>query len=155
MHRHAGPSIERSLPSVVEGELSAINWLISADDGVQSECVILFQSGCCLGGEGSALRVQIFARSTRRAEPQGHDTVYLTFTRAEQPRSRLGRACAGIILRRCPICVHDSVVGHGRRRKQAHDEHQIGSGFAAAFGIYAARHSRSCRHPRRPIAITA
>ena len=27
------------------------------------------------------------------------------------------------ILRRCPICVEDSIVGHGRRRKQAHDEH--------------------------------
>ena len=28
-----------------------------------------------------------------------------------------------IILRRCPICEQDSIVGHGRRRKQAHDEH--------------------------------
>jgi hypothetical protein len=27
------------------------------------------------------------------------------------------------MLRRCPICVQDSIVGHGRRRKQAHDEH--------------------------------
>jgi hypothetical protein len=26
------------------------------------------------------------------------------------------------ILRRCPICRQDSIVGHGRRRKQAHDE---------------------------------
>ena len=28
-----------------------------------------------------------------------------------------------IILRRCPVCEQDSIVGHGRRRKQAHDEH--------------------------------
>jgi len=28
-----------------------------------------------------------------------------------------------VILRRCPVCVQDSIVGHGRRRKQAHDEH--------------------------------
>jgi hypothetical protein len=27
------------------------------------------------------------------------------------------------ILRRCPLCKQDSIVGHGRRRKQAHDEH--------------------------------
>jgi hypothetical protein len=27
------------------------------------------------------------------------------------------------ILRRCPVCLQDSVVGHGRRRKQAHDEY--------------------------------
>jgi hypothetical protein len=26
------------------------------------------------------------------------------------------------ILRRCPICSEDSIIGHGRRRKQAHDE---------------------------------
>jgi len=28
-----------------------------------------------------------------------------------------------IIVRRCPVCERDSIVGHGRRRKQAHDEH--------------------------------
>jgi hypothetical protein len=27
------------------------------------------------------------------------------------------------MLRRCPVCERDSIVGHGRRRKQAHDEH--------------------------------
>ena len=32
-------------------------------------------------------------------------------------------ASAKIILRRCPICSQDSIIGHGRRRKQAHDEH--------------------------------
>jgi hypothetical protein len=31
--------------------------------------------------------------------------------------------CDTIILRRCPVCKRDSIVGHGRRRKQAHDEH--------------------------------
>jgi hypothetical protein len=30
-------------------------------------------------------------------------------------------ASAECILRRCPICSQDSIVGHGRRRKQAHD----------------------------------
>ena len=28
-----------------------------------------------------------------------------------------------VILRHCPICSQDSIVGHGRRRKQAHDQH--------------------------------
>ena len=27
------------------------------------------------------------------------------------------------MLRRCPACERDSIIGHGRRRKQAHDEH--------------------------------
>jgi hypothetical protein len=31
--------------------------------------------------------------------------------------------CDEIILRLCPICKRDSIIGHGRRRKQAHDEH--------------------------------
>jgi len=31
--------------------------------------------------------------------------------------------CDKIILRRCPVCERDSIIGHGRRRKQAHDEH--------------------------------
>jgi hypothetical protein len=31
--------------------------------------------------------------------------------------------CDEIIIRRCPICERDSIIGHGRRRKQAHDEH--------------------------------
>jgi hypothetical protein len=28
----------------------------------------------------------------------------------------------GPILRLCPVCLRESIVGHGRRRKQAHDE---------------------------------
>ena len=27
------------------------------------------------------------------------------------------------ILRLCPACERDSIIGHGRRRKQAHDEY--------------------------------
>jgi hypothetical protein len=30
---------------------------------------------------------------------------------------------AKVILRRCPVCERDSIIGHGHRRKQAHDEH--------------------------------
>ena len=31
-------------------------------------------------------------------------------------------ADGGPILRQCPICLCDSIIGHGRRPKQAHDE---------------------------------
>jgi hypothetical protein len=34
-----------------------------------------------------------------------------------------GEDCDGIILRHCPVCERDSIIGHGRRRKQAHDEY--------------------------------
>lgn len=43
------------------------------------------------------------------------------------PREQLAACwaddCDKNILRRCPVCKQDSIVGHGRRRKQAHDEH--------------------------------
>src|SRR5207253_51537 len=32
-------------------------------------------------------------------------------------------SCAEVLLRRCPACERDSIIGHGRRCKQAHDEH--------------------------------
>ena len=31
-------------------------------------------------------------------------------------------AGGGPIRRQCPVCLRDSIIGHGRRRKQAHDE---------------------------------
>jgi hypothetical protein len=39
------------------------------------------------------------------------------------PQSDWAEATADVILRRCPICSEDSIIGHGHRRKQAHDEH--------------------------------
>ncbi len=39
------------------------------------------------------------------------------------PEADWAEARAEIILRRCPNCLEDSIIGHGRRRKQAHDQH--------------------------------
>lgn len=33
------------------------------------------------------------------------------------------RNSENVLLRRCPACERDSIIGHGRRRKQAHDEY--------------------------------
>jgi hypothetical protein len=41
----------------------------------------------------------------------------------KQPAARWAEDCDQTILRRCPVCELDSIVGHGRRRKQAHDEY--------------------------------
>ena len=51
--------------------------------------------------------------------------------------------CDEIILRRCPVCERDSIVGHGRRRKQAHDEHHDWIGSIAAAAQIAGRPSLS------------
>jgi Domain of unknown function (DUF6431) len=39
------------------------------------------------------------------------------------PESDWATLSAESIPRQCPECLSDSVIGHGRRRKQAHDEH--------------------------------
>lgn len=43
-------------------------------------------------------------------------------TAQNNPETDWAVAGAECILRRCPECLTDSVIGHGRRRKQAHDE---------------------------------
>jgi hypothetical protein len=43
--------------------------------------------------------------------------------RLEQFAACWAEDCDQTILRRCPVCEQDSIIGHGRRRKQAHDEH--------------------------------
>lgn len=40
---------------------------------------------------------------------------------------------AEVILRRCPICLRDSIVGHGRRSKQAHDQDHDRIGIRRGF----------------------
>lgn len=50
-------------------------------------------------------------------------TVVFISLSAAQLEADWARASAQVIIRRCPVCLRDSVVGHGRRRKQAHDEH--------------------------------
>ena len=50
--------------------------------------------------------------------------LFISFSAAQYNRGAdWSEAGANVILRRCPICVQDSIVGHGRRQKQAHDEH--------------------------------
>ena len=53
--------------------------------------------------------------------------VTILFVPVSVPLERLAACWAEdsdeIILRRCPVCEQDSIVGHGRRRKQVHDEH--------------------------------
>jgi hypothetical protein len=90
----------------------------------QSKGGILFQSGFYTGGERPALEFGSWERPTSRA---GTPTVTILFISLSPAQGNLeadwAEAGAEDILRRCPICEQDSIVGHGRRRKQAHDEH--------------------------------
>ena len=49
--------------------------------------------------------------------------LFISFSAAQNNlEAEWAGADGGSILRQCPICLCDSIIGHGRRRKQAHDE---------------------------------
>ena len=63
-------------------------------------------------------------KGQRRERAPTVTILFISFSAAQYNRGAdWAEAGANVILRRCPICVQDSIVGHGRRRKQAHDEH--------------------------------
>lgn len=45
------------------------------------------------------------------------------FIGAPAGQDKTGSDWTATMLRWCPDCLRDSIVGHGRRRKQSHDEH--------------------------------
>jgi len=75
-------------------------------------------------GGGVPLPASILADRSGKRDPC---EVTILFVPVSVPLERLAACWAEnsdeLILRRCPICEQDSIVGHGRRRKQAHDEH--------------------------------
>jgi Domain of unknown function (DUF6431) len=74
--------------------------------------------------EGAPLPAAILAGQRRRAEPRYATILFIPLS---VPPHKLetdwAASCAEVILRRCPACEIDSIIGHGCRRKQAHDEH--------------------------------
>ena len=57
-----------------------------------------------------------------REPPQLYGSVYPIFRGLLQPSLRLGGGLCGTDHSLRPNCLCDSIIGHGRRRKQAHDE---------------------------------
>lgn len=75
-------------------------------------------------GGGAPLPASILADQRRERDPC---EVTILFVPVSIPVQRLAADWAEdsdeIIIRRCPVCGQDSIIGHGRRRKQAHDEY--------------------------------
>jgi len=66
--------------------------------------------------------------------------LYLShFLPAGQDRDRLGQRVRRHYPATMSICGNDSIIGHGRRRKQAHDEHQAGLRSGAVTALVAGR----------------
>ena len=143
--------------TAVHCEFSAINRLIVAEEGVPVERRYSFPVGIFTREVKAPRSSSDLGKGQRRERgPHGHDTVYLTFPRAGQPRSRLGRGvrgvsfCAGArFVSRIPSSV--TVVDANKLMMNT----MIGSGFAAVSATDAERRLPSCRHSRRPTAITA
>lgn len=84
---------------------------------------ILFQLELTSGG-GASQPAAIVAGQRRRRSPLAVTILFVPVSAGREPlAARWAEDCDKIILRHCPICKCDSIVGHGRRRKQAHDEH--------------------------------
>jgi hypothetical protein len=63
-------------------------------------------------------------RSTSAAEPPRTTILFIPlFAPLHKLKTDWAEDCDKTILRQCPICKRNSIVGHGHRRKQAHDEH--------------------------------
>ncbi len=75
----------------LQREPSVINRLISANDGVQSECGILSSRDFLWEVKAPFLGFRSWQGQRDERDLQGHDTVYLTFAGAEQSGNRLGR----------------------------------------------------------------
>jgi len=74
-----------------------------------------------LGGEGSARDFDL-----GKVNPGRAPMVTILFISLSAAQNNFEgdwvEAGGGMILRQCPVCLRDSIIGHGRRRKQAHDE---------------------------------
>jgi hypothetical protein len=82
--------------------------------------------------------------------------LFISFSAAQYNRGAdWAEAGANVILRRCPICVQDSIVGHGCRRKQAHDEQHDWIGIRRGACNLCGKTFIFYRPSRRPTAITA
>jgi len=80
-------------------------------------------SWICSGG-GVPLPASILADRSGKRDPCEVTILFVPVSvPQEQLAARWAEGSDEIILRRCPVCEQDSIIGHGRRRKQAHDEH--------------------------------
>lgn len=73
---------------------------------------------------GSRFLPSILTDRSRKRDPCEVTILFVTVcVPLEQLAAHWSDDCDQIILRRCPFCEKDSIVGHGRRQKQAHDEY--------------------------------
>ena len=65
--------------------------------------------------------LRILARSPPRRRARLDTILFIPLSAAQYNCDADWAEASAEIVRRCPICLCDSIIGHGRRRKQAHD----------------------------------
>jgi len=85
----------------------------------------------------SGANIKALAFCLARSPPGRAPTATIVFialpTAQCKPGTDCAEAAAETIIRRRPVCACDSIVGHGRRRKQAHDEYHDWIGIRLGF----------------------
>lgn len=84
---------------------------------------ILFQLDSLQEEKGSRFRLRSWWVNAG-AEPLGVTILFIPLSASPHKlETDWAGDCDEIILPPCPVCEHGSIVGHGRRRKQAHDQY--------------------------------
>ena len=69
-------------------------------------------------------RLRSWQVKNRSRAPTNYDSLFpLSAPPATSSKLKWARNCDNTILRRCPTCKRDSIIGDGCPNKQAHDEH--------------------------------
>jgi hypothetical protein len=75
------------------------------------------------GGRKALFWADILARVRSAREPPSNTILFIPLSGNDcNPDFDWAAAGGELIIRFCPKCLCDTIIGHGRRRKQAHDE---------------------------------
>jgi len=111
------PHEKRFLAECIGGDKRPISWIMPGKKLYFLSVVFFFRRRGSASGDD-------LGWSMPEAEPLRGTILFVAVSAAPgKLATDWAEDCDKIILRRCPVCERDSIVGHGRRRKQAHDEH--------------------------------
>jgi Domain of unknown function (DUF6431) len=73
-------------------------------------------------GAHPASRSKLCQETVTGGPSRRRDSFYRTARAGRQDRAGVTEIPLGLLPRRCPLCGNRTIIGHGRRLKQAHDE---------------------------------
>lgn len=89
--------------------------------GVRCKAVFFFRLKLtCREGEGPAADRNVCRRRSAAGLHASRDSLYRTARHQRQHRA--GVVPLDLLPRLCPLCRDDTIIGHGRRLRQAHDD---------------------------------